>query len=313
MRDHASVPETGWRRALGPGVAISGASALRAAGSADGVNPDDKIAQALAEAHALEAALLQTLTAHVAITPRSEYRDLLERHADETRAHLERVAARLRDLGQTRNPLQLAYGVAQTAVGQVVAAGKFPVDLLRGTGSEDKLLKNAKDEVASEALEIATYDALEALATAAGDDRTAALAREHRAEEEAMLAGLRELLPQLTRDAYAADVAEEPDDDPPAPAPARASGGSGPGAGAVAKARAVASEVREVRDATLPIEDYDELTADQIVPKLRLLTANGLARVEEHERAGRQRKRILDRIAKLRSDTYGSLPARPRR
>ena len=291
----------------GPGVATFRASARSGPGSADRVSPEDKIVQALMEAHALEAALLQTLTAHVAITPRSEYRDLLERHADETRTHLDRVGARLRELGQARNPLQLAYGVAQTAVGQLVAAGKFPVDLLRGTGSEDKLLKNAKDEAASEALEIATYDALEALATAAGDDETAALAREHRAEEEAMLAGLRELLPQLARDAYAADVEGEPGDAPPAP---RSEAGGGP---AIAKARAVASEVRQVRDATLPIEGYDELTVDQIVPKLRLLTANGLARIEEHERAGRQRKRILDRVAKLRSDTNGSRPARPRR
>jgi ferritin-like metal-binding protein YciE len=278
------------------------------------VTPEEKTVQLLEEAQALEGALLQTLTAHVAITPRSEYRDLLERHAEETRAHLDRLGARLAELGEGRNPLQVAYGVAQTAVGQLIAAGKFPIDLLRGTGSEDRLLKNARDEAASEALEIATYDALEALAEAAGDDETATLAREHREQEEAMLAGLRGVIGQLARDAYAADV--EDDQDEPSPAPAAGTAPPAPDtparppAEAVAAARAVASQVR---DARLPIEDYDALTADQIVPKLRLLTANGLKRVEEHERAGRGRKRVLERIAKLRSETNGSQPADPRR
>jgi ferritin-like metal-binding protein YciE len=303
------------------------------------VTPEQKIVQALAEAQGLESALLQTLTAHVAITPRSEYRTLLERHADETRTQLDRIASRLADLGEGRNPLQLAYGVAQTAVGQLVAAGKFPLDLLRGAGGEDRLLKNAKDEAASEALEIATYDALEALAQAAGDDETAALAREHRGQEEAMLRDLRELLPQLARDAYAADVGDEPSGGAPSVGPADVA------TGAVEAARAAASAVRSVASAVpgapsaaapapptpeqtapagtgqppagtaqeLPIEDYDSLTVEQVLPKLRLLTATALARVEEHERAGRARKRVLERIAKLRSQTNGSHPADPRR
>jgi ferritin-like metal-binding protein YciE len=301
-------------------------------GSAAGVTSEQKTVQYLAEAHALEAALLQTLTAHIAITPRSEYRDLLERHAEETRAQLERIGGRLAELGEGRNPLQLAYGLAQTAVGQLIAAGKFPLDLLRGTGGEEKLLKNAKDEAASEALEIATYDALEALAEAAGDEETATLAREHRAQEEAFLADLRQVIGQLARDVHAAETGNEG---------AGATSLDAGRAAAVETARAVASEVRsaaskipvpsagapsppvpeaadeapadEPATEALPIENYDELTAEQILPKLRLLTASGLARVDEHERAGRGRKRILDRVAKLRSQTNGSQPAAPPR
>lgn len=48
-----------------------------------------------------------------------------------------------------------------------------PYRLVRGTGGEEKVLKNAKDACASEALEIATYTALERLAHFAGDERTA--------------------------------------------------------------------------------------------------------------------------------------------
>jgi ferritin-like metal-binding protein YciE len=167
---------------------------------------EQKIVQYLNEAHAVEAALVQTLTAHIAMTPEGPYRDLLERHLDETRAQAERILGRLSELGEGRNPIQLVYGIAQTALGQVVAAGKFPIDLLRGSGGEEKLLKNARDEAASEALEIATYDSLEALAVAGGDEKTAVLAREHRTQEETFLAQLREQIGELTRAVHAAEV-----------------------------------------------------------------------------------------------------------
>ena len=171
---------------------------------------EQKIVQYLNEAHAVEAALVQTLTAHIAMTPEGPYRDLLGRHLDETREQAERILGRLSDLGESRNPIELIYGIAQTAIGQLVAAGKFPLDLLRGSGGEEKLLKNARDEAASEALEIATYDSLEALATVVGDEETAVLAREHRAQEEAFLADLREMIPELTRAVHAAEVDGDP-------------------------------------------------------------------------------------------------------
>ena len=287
------------------------------------MTPEQKIVQYLNEAHALEAALVQTLTAHIAIAPRSEYRDLLERHLGETQQHAAAILGRLSELGESRNPLELVYGIAQTAIGQVIAAGKLPLDLLRGTGGEEKLLKNARDEAASEALEIATYDSIEALAEASGDERTAELARTHREQEEAFLRDLRGLIPQLARDVLEAEA-----------------GGGGSfdvtRTGAADAARAVASEVRrtveqvggaaggggdaedddedgrgdDAGDEALPIEGYDELSAQQIVPKLRLLTMPELAQVEAHEQAGRQRKAVLHRIATLRSQTNGTSPAR---
>jgi ferritin-like metal-binding protein YciE len=290
---------------------------------------EQKIAQYLTEAHALEAALVQTLTAHVAMTPRSEYRSLLERHLAETREHAERVRGRLEELRDGRGRFQSAYGAAQTAVGQMLAAGKAPLDLLRGTGGEEKLLKNAKDEAASEALEIATYDALEALAAAAGDPETAAMASELREQEEAFLAELRALIPQLARDVVAAadgDSSYEPRTTGAADA-ARRVARFGQSAGTVARAaeesaarvqrdaRRAASEVRSSTGGSggLPIEDYDELTAQQVVPKLRLLSPRQLEAVEAHERAGRARKRILQRIEQLRGRVGAPQPAASRR
>src|SRR3954451_20723787 len=166
----------------------------------------DKLLQYLSEAHALEGALVQTLTVHIAVTPDGAYRDLLERHLRETRDHAQALEQRLGELGVTRNPFALGMGILEAVIGQAVAFGKAPLDLVRGSGGEEKLLKNAKDEIASEALEIATYDGLEALAEVLGDTDTADLARRHRAQEERTLERLRELVPALTEAVVASDV-----------------------------------------------------------------------------------------------------------
>ena len=60
------------------------------------------------------------------------------------------------------------------------------------------MLKNAKDAAATEALEIATYTAIERLARAVGDDETAKLAASIRADEEQMLERVLKEIPKLT-------------------------------------------------------------------------------------------------------------------
>ncbi len=64
------------------------------------------------------------------------------------------------------------------------------------------MLKNAKDECATEALEIATYDSLEAAAIAADDAETVKLAVAHRKQEERMLADLRTQVALLTKQTF---------------------------------------------------------------------------------------------------------------
>ena len=68
------------------------------------------------------------------------------------------------ELGQGNNPLQVGLGALESLVGQALALTKTPFDLVRGSGGEEKVLKNAKDACAAEALEIATYTALAGLA-----------------------------------------------------------------------------------------------------------------------------------------------------
>ncbi|MDP9377974.1 MAG: ferritin-like domain-containing protein [Actinomycetota bacterium] len=162
------------------------------------------VIQYLNEALATERALVTTLRAHIGMTPVSEYRTVLERHLGETQEQSNAIERRLGELGAGGSLLATGTGFAQTLVGQGLALSKGPVDLLRGKSGEEKLLKNAKDECATEALEIATYEAIEALARAVGDSKTEALARRHREEEERMLGDLRRLIPILTRDAVRA-------------------------------------------------------------------------------------------------------------
>jgi ferritin-like metal-binding protein YciE len=151
--------------------------------------------QYLSEAHATERALITTLQAHISMTPAGPYRLLLERHLNETRGHAAALATRLQS--QT-SLVGVTIAIAETVVGQIVTLAKGPLDLIRGHGQPEKLLKNAKDECAAEALEIATYDAIEAVAEALNDTETAELARAIRKDEERMLADLRALIPSLT-------------------------------------------------------------------------------------------------------------------
>src|SRR3954453_19303086 len=109
------------------------------------------------------------------MTPRGQYRDGLETHLQETRRHAERVESRLAELGQGNNPLQVGLGALESLIGQALALTKTPLDLVRGSGGEEKVLKNAKDSCAAEALEIATYTAIERLAEQHGDRDTAKL------------------------------------------------------------------------------------------------------------------------------------------
>jgi ferritin-like metal-binding protein YciE len=164
-----------------------------------------KIVQYLNEAHGMERALVRVLQSQIAMAPRGSYRNSLQSHLQETYDHAERVKRRLSEMGDGNNPLQVGVGLLQSAVGQALALGKAPVDLVRGSGRNEKVLKNAKDACATEALEIATYTAIEHLAEAVGDRATAALAASIRVDEQRMLDRLIGELPRLT-DAVLAEI-----------------------------------------------------------------------------------------------------------
>jgi ferritin-like metal-binding protein YciE len=270
-----------------------------------------KIVQYLNEAHATEQALVRVLQSQIAMTPRGSYRTGLERHLDETRNHADRVARRLEELGQGSNPLMAVVGTVETVLGQVLALGKTPFDLLRGSGGEEKVLKNAKDACATEALEIATYTALERLARSVGDEDTAKLAASILADEEKMLQRVLREIPKLTDAVVGADVKGQPSYDVATTGAADATKRTARAAKRTArKARkvpGVAQAEGQVKGAVasagdLAIARYDSLTADEIVGRLSELSQVDLAKVDSYERRHENRTTVLDRIGTLRGN-----------
>src|SRR4051794_23934592 len=271
-----------------------------------------KVLQYLNEAQAMEHALTRELQAQIAMTPGGAYRTGLETHLAETRRHAERVGRRLEELDPGSNPVMTAFGAVGGAVVQVLALGKTPFNLLRGSGGEEKVLKNAKDACASEALEIATYTALVRLATAVEDDATATLAASILAEEEKMLARVMREIPKLTDAVVRAEVKGKPSDEVSETGAADAVKDAARTTGAAAKRTArrsrkvpgVAPVEGEIKgalasDGDLAIARYDTLTAEEIAGRLADLSQIDLAKIDAYERKGQNRTTVLSRITSL--------------
>ena len=96
-----------------------------------------------------------------------------------------------------------SVGEAASKVAEVaskgLAAAKGPLHAIRGTGENEKMLKNAKTEYWNEFEEIATYTAIESLAESVGDKETAKLAKSIRREEERMAKFLEKQIPSLAK------------------------------------------------------------------------------------------------------------------
>ena len=281
---------------------------------------EQKVVQYLGEAHASEVGLVNVLRSQIAMIPRGSYRDGLEKHLDETQEHARRIRERLGELGQGRNPVQVFVGFAETLISQSVALSKTPFDLLRGTGGEEKVLKNAKDAYATEALEIATYTALERLATRVGDEQTAKLAASILGDEERMLERIMREIPKLTDAVVGADVEGKPSYDITKTGAADTTREAArdvkqSARKAQTEVKSTARQARKVPGVTqlegqikgavaseedLAIARYDSLTAEEILSKLPELSQIDLAKIDSYERKNDNRTTVLTRISALR-------------
>ncbi|MDQ3632520.1 MAG: ferritin-like domain-containing protein [Actinomycetota bacterium] len=282
----------------------------------------NKVLQYLNEAQGNEQALTRVLQSQIAMTPSGSYRSILETHLGETRRHAERVGKRSKALGDSSNPLTAAVGVLQGVAGQALALGKTPFDLVRGSGGEEKVLKNAKDACATEALEIATYTAIERLAQKVGDEETAKLAASILADEQKMLDRILREIPKLTDAVVRAEVDGNPSYDVTTTGAADAVREVGQAARkrtseAAATAKRTARQGRKVpgvaqaegqvkgavaSEQDLAIARYDSLNADEITAKLTELSQVDLAKVDSYERKNENRTTILSRVTSLRGD-----------
>jgi ferritin-like metal-binding protein YciE len=146
---------------------------------ADPNQRDAKLIQYLSEAYGKERELEMALQADIAMTSKAPYKKRLKEHLKETKAHAKALDKRIKKLG----------GGGQTVaslVGKATAMAKAPIHMVRGSGEQEKLLKNAKTQYTAEQEEISTYLAIEVFATKVGDSETAKLARDIRREEQRM-------------------------------------------------------------------------------------------------------------------------------
>jgi ferritin-like metal-binding protein YciE len=227
------------------------------------------VKQLLAEAHGAETALIQTLGAHISMTPPGDYRRGLETHLRETRGHADKIQRRLDELGFRKNPLQIGHAFAQNILKNTMSIAKAPIDMVRGKSLEEKLVRNARDEAVTEALEIATYDTIETVALSIGDHETAQLAATIRADEEKMLTSLREIIPTL--------------------------------AGGLVREQVPPTERSVTSADELAIANYDDLTVDDIVGKLSGLSQEELRRIEQYEAKNSNRATVLKKIEGLKT------------
>jgi ferritin-like metal-binding protein YciE len=140
---------------------------------------DDKLRQKLVDyvedAHAMEQSVSTMLDSMISTTDDPEIRSMLEHHKRQTEEHERRLRERLDALGA---------GTSTRKQAQTIATA-----LMKGVGDmarTDKPAKNARDGFVTEHMEIAAYHLLERLAKKAGDQETAEVARQNRADEEAM-------------------------------------------------------------------------------------------------------------------------------
>jgi ferritin-like metal-binding protein YciE len=277
------------------------------------------LARHLAEARANEIGGARALAAHISMTPPGQYRLGLERHLRESKEHAKQVGRRAEELRGGRSTRDTGANAVKGLVSQVFSLAKAPIDLLVGSGGEELLLRKAYEGCALEAYEIATYDAIEALAVRLDDERTAELARSIRDDEERMFDELRQEIPNLAdgvvkarvegvkvydaaRTGAARDVrsagksAQQTAKDVKADLKAQAGGA----AKSLRKVPGVARAEGELKGAVasaedLPIRDYETLSAQEVSARLGALSRIDLSKIHGYELRHQGRKSILER------------------
>jgi ferritin-like metal-binding protein YciE len=193
---------------------------------------DAKLVQYLNEAYGKEKELETSLEAHIGMTTKAPYKKRLKQHLKETKSHAKQLERRIKKLGGGGHAIQ-------TVVAKATAAAKGPLHMVRGSGEQEKMLKNAKTEYFNEHEEISTYLAIEVFAERVSDKETAKLARGIRREEERMAKFLEGQIKSLSGAVASAEV--------PA-AQRRAAKASGPRKAKTGKAKAPAA--RKAKKAT---------------------------------------------------------------
>jgi len=138
-------------------------------------NTRDVITRYLKDAIAAENSFESQLRTFAKEGDNRSARALFEQHAEETRNQIQRLTARLKELGDTPSTVKsfMAY-----------VFGMAPKTASIGHDESERVTQNLIMAYTVEHAEVAMYEALATVAETAGDGETAALAREIQHEEE---------------------------------------------------------------------------------------------------------------------------------
>jgi ferritin-like metal-binding protein YciE len=136
---------------------------------------EEQLVKHIDEALAMEQNVLRMLDGMIETTEDDGIKNELREHKLQTEQHAERLEKRLAAHDSSPSTVREAAGI-------MGALMKGIVDMAR----QEKAGRNARDGYATEHLEIASYQLLERVAQAAGDEETAEVARQNRADEEKM-------------------------------------------------------------------------------------------------------------------------------
>jgi hypothetical protein len=113
---------------------------------------DLKLVQYLNEAYGKEKELETALQAHIGMTTKPAYKKRLQQHLKETKGHARAVERRIKQLGgkaeivPAPGPVAEAASAVTAVASKAVAAAQGPIHALRGTGENERMLKNARTE-----------------------------------------------------------------------------------------------------------------------------------------------------------------------
>ena len=209
----------------------------------------------------------------------------------------------------------------ESVLGQALALWKTPLDLVRGASGEEKILKNAKDTCATEALEIATYTALEPWrGRSATRRRPSSPCRSAPTSSGCSIASCASSRSWPTRSCGSEIDGDRPTTSPRPGRPTPSASGRGVQAGDPKRADSAKRAARQARkvpgvaraegqvkgavasEEDLAIPGYDELTAEEIVGRLAELSQIDLAKIKAYERKNDNRSTVLSRIDALQGD-----------
>ena len=148
----------------------------------------DKLADYVEDAHALEEGVVDNLDSMIGTVDDPKLKEVLQRHRQVSRQHVERLKQRLEQL-------ERGTPVRKRIEGMALALMKGVSDVLR----TDAAGKVGRDAYLLAHTQVAAYELLGRLADSAGDTQTAELAREHLGRGQALRRGDRGTVGRVLR------------------------------------------------------------------------------------------------------------------